>query len=295
MQSKDPFLITDISAGSRRPHLIFLVLILLTFLSPDSVMASGRLNTSFPLLEVGQYTTLTRCIGVDDKGRWLVAALDDKTARVLSLDTGDLVWMLRPPNGKNQETRIYAVDISPDGEMVAVGGWAGYAREKRNSIHIFSRPTGAFARRVEGLPDNIFHLAFSPDGKRLAAALGAKGIRVYRTDTWEEIGRDTNYGSASHRVAFDRNGRLASTCYDGFIRLYDRNFKLLAREKARGGERPFGVAFSPDGKRIAVGFVDIGAVDVLSGLDLRFIFAPHTPVQSKEMWLPSPGRGMGGP
>ncbi len=166
--------------------------------------------------------------------------------------------------------------MSPNDEMIALGGGSGYAKEWRNSFHVFSRPTGAFAWRVEGLPDKIFHLAFSSDGKRLAAALGSKGIRIYRTDTWEEVGRDTNYGSTSHRAPFDRVGRLASICYNGFIRLYGRNFKLLAREKVRGGERQFGVAFSPDGKRIVVGFVDTGAVNVLSGLDLRFLFAPDT-------------------
>ena len=45
----------------------------------------------------------------------------------------------------------------------------------------------------------------------------------------------------------------------------------LATRKAPGGQRPFCVAFSPGGHRIAVGYVDSTRVDVLSGDNLGFL------------------------
>ena len=230
----------------------------------------------FPRIEAGQHTAMINRIGVDAAGRWLVTASDDKTARVWELATGRLVRVLRPPIGENHEGKLFAAALSPDGRTVAVGGWTGYGWERRHSIYLFDRDTGTLAHRIGGLPNVINHLAFSPDGRRLAAALGAGGIRVFDTDGWAEVERDADYGARSYWVSFDAAGRLASTCDDGQVRLYDPDLGLIAKAKAPGGERPFALAFSPDGARIAVGFDDSTAVNVLSAEDLSLLHAPDT-------------------
>ena len=83
-------------------------------------------------------------------------------------------------------------------------------------------PPGALVRRLPGLSDVVLHLAFSPDGRRLAAALGgAKGIRVFDVaDGYRPLPSDGDYGGASYWVDFDRTGRLVSASLDGFVRLY---------------------------------------------------------------------------
>ena len=80
----------------------------------------------------------------------------------------------------------------------------------------------------------------------------------------------------SYWVEFDRRGRLVTSSYDGYVRLYDAQFKRIAKRKAPGGERPFAVRFSPDGALVAVGFYDTTAVNVLAGEDLSFRYAPDT-------------------
>jgi hypothetical protein len=69
---------------------------------------------------------------------------------------------------------------------------------------------------------------------------------------------------------------LVTSSWDGYVRLYDAQFKRIAKQKAPGGERPFAVRFSPDGTLVAVGFDDTRAVNVLSGEDLSFRNAPDT-------------------
>ncbi|MCP4660396.1 MAG: WD40 repeat domain-containing protein, partial [bacterium] len=144
------------------------------------------------------------------------------------------------------------------------------------SIYLFDRASGRLVRRIGDLPNVVHHLAFSPNGLRLAAALGgANGIRLFRVRDGQELAQDADYGSRSSWVDFDPQGRLASTSYDGFLRLYDSELSLLAKVEAPGGERPHGIRFSPDGQRLAVGYEDTTGVDVLSGSDLSLLYSPE--------------------
>jgi WD40 repeat protein len=101
-------------------------------------------------------------------------------------------------------------------------------------------------------------------------------VRVYATQDWEVIFQDSDYGDRSNSADFDSRGRLVTTSYDSYLRLYDEDFQLIAKHKAPGGERPFSARFSPDGARIAVGFTDSTAVNVLSGRDLSVRYSPDS-------------------
>jgi WD40 repeat protein len=216
-------------------------------------------------------------IAVDAANRYLVTGSGDKTVRVWDLHTGTLLRTLRLPIGMGNEGEVNAVAISLDGGTVAVGGWTGLDFDGSVSIYLFDRASGRMTKRLTGLPNVIGHLAFSPDGQTLVATLGGEhGIRVYGTSDYAVIGEDRAYGDSSYGAAFDRQGRLVTTSLDGFIRLYDTKFQLLAKQQAPGGSEPFGVAFSPAGLQVAVGFKDSTKLAVLSGQDLSFQFAPDT-------------------
>jgi len=88
------------------------------------------------------------------------------------------------------------------------------------------------------------------------ASLRKGGIRLYQTSDYRLQAQDTNYKQASYWAEFDNNGRLVTTCKDGYIRLYNQKLKLLAKRKATGGRHPYAARFSPAGDKIAVGFQD---------------------------------------
>ena len=70
-----------------------------------------------------------------------------------------------------------------------------------------------------------------------------------------------------------------TTAFDGLIRRYayeatsDRpNFRRVGEPlKAPSGDRPRGVAFCPDGTRVAIGYYDVAAVDILDGATLEHL------------------------
>ena len=125
-------------------------------------------ETPFPRIEAGMHTAPINRIDVDAQERFLVTASDDKTARVWNLATGELLTVLRPPLGPGNEGKLFAVAIAPDGATVATAGWSA---EPDHDIYLFDRASGRLQRRIPGLPNVIFHLAYSPDGRYLVAAL----------------------------------------------------------------------------------------------------------------------------
>jgi len=232
-----------------------------------------------PILRINteMHSATINRIGVDRQNRFLVTGSDDKTVRLWGLSSGRHLQVFRPPIGYGNEGRIYAVAISPDGNTIACGGWTGWEWDGNNSIYLFDRKTGRLKERLTGHPSVINHLTYSKDRKYLAACLGGKnGIRIYRTSDYSLVGEDRDYGSRSYGAEFDKKDRLTTVSYDGYVRLYNNRFKLTAKSKAPGGKRPFSVSFSPDGRKIAVGFDDSTKVNVLSGRDLSYLYSPDT-------------------
>jgi WD40 repeat protein len=228
-------------------------------------------------IETGKHGALIHRIDIDTVNRFAVTASDDKTVRVWSVPEGRLMRVLRLPIGEGNIGKAFGVAISPDGTTVAVGGITGTIGHA--NIFLFDRASGNLNQRLRDLPDAIEHLAYSPDGRRLVAALwGSNGIRVFDAgNDYRPLPSDAQYGDSSYSAAFDRNGRLVTTSDDGFVRLYaaDRYQTPIARFGAPGHE-PLSAAFSPDGTRAAVGYYDTNDVVVLSGIDLKELFRPKT-------------------
>jgi WD40 repeat protein len=215
---------------------------------------------------------------VDAAGRYAVTGSDDRTVRIWSVADGKLLHTIWIPVGPGYVGRVFAVAISPDGSTIAAGGWTE-RRHGEHPIYLFDREFGSPIRQLRGnLPDTVKSLTFSPEGRYLAATLGGtNGLRVFDRDKdWREAFRDDRYGAASYGSAFARDGRLATTSLDGLIRLYQYNpnsdspnFRRVGEPvSAPSGHRPYGIAFNPDGKRLAVGYYDVAAVDVLNGATL---------------------------
>jgi WD40 repeat protein len=238
---------------------------------------AGLYDQPVLVLDPGMHTARIWRADVSATGAYAVSGSDDKTVRLWAAETGQLLRTIRLPQGPGHVGKVYAVAISPDGALVAAGGWTAEPGQPEQ-IYLFQRDTGALVQRLEGLPNVVHHLVFSPVGRYLAATLGSThGLRVYDRDAgWREVARDAGYGDNSHGAVFAADGRLATTSRDGTLRLYDRAFRRVATAKTRDGTEPYGLAFTPAGDRLAVGYHDTTAVSLFDGHALTPRPGPNT-------------------
>jgi WD40 repeat protein len=248
-------------------------LALLLAVAPARAQPDGLPDQPMLRINAPAHIALIHRIAIDAAEHFAVTASDDKTVRVWSLPNGALQRVIWLPSGEGDLGKAYAVALSPDGGTIAVGGWTSPSGLDTN-IYLFDRASGALVRRLPQLPTVVNHLAFSPDGRRLAAALfGGSGIRVFDAgDGYKKLPSDGDYARANSLwVDFDHDNRLVSASFDGFVRLYarDRYDKPAVKKRVRGIGRPRSVAFSSDGRHVAVSDRDSATIAVLRDRDLQ--------------------------
>jgi WD40 repeat protein len=236
----------------------------------QEVDQSGLYRDPFLVLDAGMHTASIKAMDVDPTGRFLVTGSSDKTVRLWSARDGSLLSTIHLPSGPGELGEVDAVALSPDGRTVAAGGWTGEPAG-RDRLYLFDRETGREVGRRADVDDVVLGLAFSPDGRRLAASLGdTHGVRLFASPSLAPLASDGHYGDSSYGVAFARDGRIATTSLDGKLRLYDPLLKLLRPPMpAPDGMQPFGIAFSPDGSRLAIGSARTTRVSLLDSSTLR--------------------------
>jgi WD40 repeat protein len=229
------------------------------------------------VVDPGMHVAPISSVRVDAAGDIGVTGSYDKTLRVWSPIDGTLLQTIRVPAGPNNTGKIYDVAVNSPGDLVAASGWTRWAIDKREHfIYLFDPRTGKMLARITDLPVDIKSLAFSADGRYLAAGLSfGMGLYVYDRDRlWSEAFHDIDYTGDIYGLAFGADGRLATTSFDGYIRLYDRDFKLIAPH-AVGRDGPFHIAFSPDGNTLAVGYLKSTSVSLFDGHSLTPLPGPN--------------------
>jgi WD40 repeat protein len=217
----------------------------------------------------------------DAYSQWLAVAPGGKWAASQSSfpRPSITVWDLdkgRPACSLDPGESAYSAAFSPDGQFLATGGiqW----------IRVWHVVSGRLCSQIDTQQNEqaITALAFSADG-RMVAAGGSDCVRVFETATGLEAMKFGIYGEPARSLAFSPDGRILLaaakgdfTCYDlrfpqitgglwgsGHLRFRwdDEGEKEKEKEKNRKkeneisglGEMGSAVAFSADGRKVAMG------------------------------------------
>jgi hypothetical protein len=141
------------------------------------------------------------------------------------------------------------VALAPDATMLAYGGYFG--------TRLWNVATGQPGKALSGTGARlyVYSLAFSPDGKYLAAGLGhpdnAGEFWLWEVASGRKIDQITGYGSFVTDVAFNSAGTLAIASADGKLELRDVSGNRTTLVEAAQDTATWEVAFSRDGKTLA--------------------------------------------
>jgi WD40 repeat protein len=143
---------------------------------------------------------------------------------------------------------VVSLKFSSDGKVLAVGGY--------RDVRIMDAASGKELAALSGQIDYVRSIAFSPDGKRIAAAGGAPQlfgeIRIWDVQSHELLKTMQGHKDCIYSIAWSPDGKsIASASYDRMVKLWDPDTGKELRNLQDHIDAVFAVAFSPDGRRLA--------------------------------------------
>jgi hypothetical protein len=146
----------------------------------------------------------------------------------------------------NVAERVYSVQYSPDGKLIAVG--AGTPAQL-GEVKLFSSATGDLVADLARTSDAVFTVAFSPDGKRLATGGADRAIRVYEVATRKQQLSIEDHADWVMDLAWLPDGsKIVSASRDKTAKVFDARAGDSLVTFNGHAEPVFGVAIAPDGK-----------------------------------------------
>jgi len=209
-------------------------------------------QTGEEILNLRGHTLFCHDMTASPDGARLASAGKDGTIRIWDSTTptpGDGFACVTCEHGHE----VWSVDFSPDGHYLASGSWG------ERSVRVWDPHGEAVLNTFTLSPAvmNLFHLGFSPDGTRIATAAASRDreavVNVRETITGRDVVDEIRErGSMPFSAMFDPTGRYLVREGPQFtVQVRDAATGKILGVVGRHLRQIWGMAFSPDGSRLA--------------------------------------------
>ena len=193
---------------------------------------------------------------------WSMAISPDHQVLAAGSENGQ-IWLWNTITGQMLEdplightTWVMDVAFSPDSKMLASAGCTkseGYNCQQ-NEIRLWQVATGKPLGTLTGLGVDLTRIAFSPDGKTLAASSNDNAVWLWELQTQQQIDPPIpGHERGLTGVVFSPDGRTLAMGGDHTVQLWDVTSRNRIGLPLDHGESLFTMAFSDDGKMLATG------------------------------------------
>lgn len=255
----------------------------------DGSLGIWQVPTGRPVLPLLWHTGIVVAVNFSPDSKLIASASDDFEARIWSTSTGALLHRLRhlgpvadvkfSPDGtkvvtasEDHTARLWDVATGrPIGEPMHHRNWvrmAAFSPDSTrvvtasydNTTRIWSAETARPLSDPMAHQSEVLHVEFAPNGKSVLSAVSTTACREIWH--WQTIGQRAHAlplltGRSAIDGAFSRDGeRIAAGSADGTVRIWHRRDGFKTPVILSHTNSVSRVAFSPDGKRLAVVEVD---------------------------------------
>jgi WD40 repeat protein len=220
--------------------------------SQDKTVILWDVDSRKPLATLEGHKNQVYGVAFSPDGR-LASASEDKTVILWDVDSSKLLATL-----EGHKNEVYGVTFSPDGKRLASASqdktvilWDVDSRKPMATLKEDADRLEPLVT-LEAHKDQVWGVAFSPNGKRLASPSLAKAVILWDVDSRKPLATLEGHKDQVWGLAFSPDGkRLASASLDKTVILWDVDSRKRIATLEGHLDWVRVVAFSPDGTRLA--------------------------------------------